>query len=497
MADLESFDAPEVENTKKNEGVGGVVAAEEEELNRDGGELPNGELRSSGSEVVVEAKESKLETLAAVSSVALPEKDQCDGLKVNSTAQVIAESQSEEHGISHQEVQARVTAHNIEARTENHHQLACITSSPLSPTSVTQSISSATSPTLVEQRQSPPKENSICKMEEKNSADPKPLSSVHPAIKIPSSDGYNWRKYGQKQVKSPTGSRSYYKCTYSECLAKKIECCDHSGYVTEIVYKSQHTHDPPKKSNFTRETKILSAERVLGNSVTKQPCRTRNDSDPSTSSKDPIQETPPCSERKRKNSLNSNESGDIMVKEEQVIEPEPKRRIKKGQLEDSGSPLRTGKKPKFVVHAAGDVGISGDGYRWRKYGQKMVKGNPHPRNYYRCTSAGCPVRKHIETAVDNTSALVITYKGIHDHDMPVPKKRHGPPSAPLVAAAAPASMNNSQLQQSEAAQNKNSSTQWSVDNEGELTGEAMDLGGEKAMESARTLLSIGFEIKPC
>lgn len=95
------------------------------------------------------------------------------------------------------------------------------------------------------------------------------------------------------------------------------------------------------------------------------------------------------------------------------------------------------------------------------------------------------------------NAVIITYKGIHDHDMPVPKKRHGLPSAPLVAAAAPASMNNTQVKKSETIQKQVSSTQWSVDNEGELTGEALDLGGEKAMESARTLLSIGFEIKPC
>jgi len=81
--------------------------------------------------------------------------------------------------------------------------------------------------------------------------------------------------------------------------------------------------------------------------------------------------------------------------------------------------------------------------------------------------------------------------------MPVPKKRHGPPSAPLVAAAAPASMNIVQFKKTDTLQNQVSSTQWSVDTEGELTGEAMELGGEKAMESARTLLSIGFEIKPC
>lgn len=119
------------------------------------------------------------------------------------------------------------------------------------------------------------------------------------------------------------------------------------------------------------------------------------------------------------------------------------------------------------------------------------------RNYYRCTSAGCPVRKHIETAVDNTNAVVITYKGVHDHDMPVPKKRHGPPSAPLVAAAAPASMNNSQNKKTETVEDQINSTPGSVGSESELNGAALDLGGEKAMESARTLLSIGFEIKPC
>lgn len=107
------------------------------------------------------------------------------------------------------------------------------------------------------------------------------------------------------------------------------------------------------------------------------------------------------------------------------------------------------------------------------------------------------MRKHIERARDNTNAVIIAYKGVHDHDMPVPKKRHGPPTAPLVAAAAPASVNTMQKVKSETVQIQVSATQQSVNTEGKLKGLTLECGGEKNMESTRTLVSIGFEIKPC
>ncbi|KAL6125377.1 hypothetical protein ACLB2K_073436 [Fragaria x ananassa] len=44
--------------------------------------------------------------------------------------------------------------------------------------------------------------------------------------------------------------------------------------------------------------------------------------------------------------------------------------------------------------------IPPDDYSWRKYGQKPIKGSPHPRGYYKCSSVrGCPARKHVEIFV--------------------------------------------------------------------------------------------------
>ena len=62
----------------------------------------------------------------------------------------------------------------------------------------------------------------------------------------PTADGYNWKKYGQKQLKGSEFPRSYYKCTYPNCTVKKQVECSHEGEITEITYKGEHNHPKPQ-----------------------------------------------------------------------------------------------------------------------------------------------------------------------------------------------------------------------------------------------------------
>ena len=62
-----------------------------------------------------------------------------------------------------------------------------------------------------------------------------------------------------------------------------------------------------------------------------------------------------------------------------------------------------------------------DGYRWRKYGQKNIKGSSFPRSYYRCTERGCPARKKTElrrASEDGEMETVVCYEGEHTHAKP-------------------------------------------------------------------------------
>ncbi|KAF2291314.1 hypothetical protein GH714_022628 [Hevea brasiliensis] len=76
-------------------------------------------------------------------------------------------------------------------------------------------------------------------------------------------------------------------------------------------------------------------------------------------------------------------------------EPEAKRWKAEGENEEISAPgSRTVREPRVVVQTTSDIDILDDGYRWRKYGQKVVKGNPNPR------------------------AVITTYEGKHNHDIP-------------------------------------------------------------------------------
>ncbi|KAL5975099.1 hypothetical protein ACLOJK_031775 [Asimina triloba] len=67
-----------------------------------------------------------------------------------------------------------------------------------------------------------------------------------------------------------------------------------------------------------------------------------------------------------------------------------------------------------------ELEILDDGFKWRKYGKKTVKNSPNPRNYYRCSSSGCSVKKRVERDRDDPSYVITTYEGVHDHESPFP-----------------------------------------------------------------------------
>ncbi|XP_060202738.1 probable WRKY transcription factor 26 [Lycium barbarum] len=245
--------------------------------------------------------------------------------------------------------------------------------------------------------------------------DPTPVHYCQPAQYVreqKAEDGYNWRKYGQKQVKGSENPRSYYKCTFPNCPTKKKVERNLDGHITEIVYKGSHNHPKPQS---TRRSSSQSIQNLAYNS-----------------NLDITNQANAFHENAHRDSLAVADNSSASFGEEDVDqgspisksgendenEPEAKRWKGDNENEVISSASRTVREPRIVVQTTSDIDILDDGYRWRKYGQKVVKGNPNPRSYYKCTFTGCPVRKHVERASHDLRAVITTYEGKHNHDVP-------------------------------------------------------------------------------
>ncbi|KAG6467149.1 probable WRKY transcription factor 4 [Zingiber officinale] len=240
----------------------------------------------------------------------------------------------------------------------------------------------------------------------------------------PSHDGYNWRKYGQKVVKGSEYPRSYYKCTHPKCPVKKKVERSVDGQVTEITYKGQHNHELPIPNKHTKEGNSSRLNETNGHIDNLEPgfldCH-GNFSKPNSentalfSSKD--RESGYGSPEQLSGSSDGEEVIESRPDEEDEDECDPKRR------NVTASSQKTSNEPRIIVQTRSEVDLLDDGYKWRKYGQKVVKGNPNPRSYYKCTYAGCSVRKHIERSPTDPKAVITSYEGKHNHDIPAARNR--------------------------------------------------------------------------
>ncbi|KAG5394979.1 hypothetical protein IGI04_024942 [Brassica rapa subsp. trilocularis] len=239
-------------------------------------------------------------------------------------------------GMTHQQALAQVTAQAVQGNTS-------VQSQSEHPSSTQQQQETSSEP--MSQLPAPAQRDTVeVSVYEHRSSQPQSADK-------PADDGYNWRKYGQKQVKGSDFPRSYYKCTHPACPVKKKVERSQDGQVTEIIYKGQHSHEPPQ--NKTKRDNNGSSR---SSDVATQ-FQTSNTAGLNKNKRD--QETSQVTTTTTEQMCEASDS------EETSVEPDPKR-----------------------------------------------------RSYYKCTTPGCGVRKHVERAANDPKAVVTTYEGKHNHDVP-------------------------------------------------------------------------------
>jgi hypothetical protein len=208
----------------------------------------------------------------------------------------------------------------------------------------------------------------------------------------PVKDEFRWRKYGQKLVKGSEFPRSYFKCSIKSCTAKKYceKFLDNQDQVVKFrtVYLDKHVH-PLEEIEMTTVASNEEFLRIVASFFNQARAGVEeHDLQAGVSLAQPLEETAAPTERKKRPVVKTDKS---------------KTKPASGSSDDN----------RLVLVAPPPIDPMIDGFPWRKYGRKSIKGSDVPREYFRCSRAECPVKKQIEPHSDGSHT--VTYENPHNH----------------------------------------------------------------------------------
>ncbi|XP_071716144.1 probable WRKY transcription factor 46 [Rutidosis leptorrhynchoides] len=98
-------------------------------------------------------------------------------------------------------------------------------------------------------------------------------------VDVSVSDGYSWRKYGQKEILGANHPRAYYRCTHRNvqgCLAtKQVQRSDEDSSVFKVTYKGRHTCNHATQPSKALEKQPKNEENIQDSRPTKKRCMDR------------------------------------------------------------------------------------------------------------------------------------------------------------------------------------------------------------------------------
>lgn len=216
----------------------------------------------------------------------------------------------------------------------------------------------------------------------------------------PAKDQFRWRKYGQKLVKGSDHPRSYFKCSTKTCTAKKYhEKLDETTVEDDppvarfrTIYLGTHVHPVVEKLKSVVSSSEEFISRVSDNFGAVQHAPPTS---PGAVVAEIMEMTDPSSEHDPEPSTRKN-----------ARQTASKKRVSAASSEPTN---------KLILLVPKHVDPNADGFPWRKYGRKSIKGSDIPREYFRCSRVDCPVKKQVEP--HNDGAHSVTYEYCHNHDI--------------------------------------------------------------------------------